>query len=102
MRKRLFPALAASLIAGAASTAVLLSQPAAMAADSPVATAADPAQFARGAQTWANTCSRCHNMRDPRELRDDQWRAAMAHMRVRAGLTGQETRDVLVFLQGSN
>lgn len=102
MKKRLFPALVASLIAGAASTAVLLSQPAAMAADTPAATPADPAQFARGAQTWANTCARCHNMRDPKELRDDQWRAAMAHMRVRAGLTGQETRDVLVFLQGSN
>lgn len=72
-------------------------------ANEPASTAQpDPQQFARGAQTWANTCARCHNMRDPKELRDDQWRAAMAHMRVRAGLTGQEMRDVLVFLQGSN
>lgn len=29
-------------------------------------------------------------------------RVAIAHMRVRANLTGQEARDVLVFLQGSN
>ena len=62
----------------------------------------DPMQFARGAQTWADNCGRCHNMRNPKELRDDQWRAAMTHMRVRAGLTGEETRDILAFLQGSN
>lgn len=77
-------------------------QPTAMAAESDSATQADPAQFARGAQTWADNCARCHNMRNPKELRDDQWRAAMAHMRVRAGLTGQEMRDVLAFLQESN
>ena len=62
----------------------------------------DPMQFARGAQTWADNCARCHNMRDPKELRDDQWRVVVSHMRVRGGLTGQEARDVLAFLQGSN
>ena len=62
----------------------------------------DPMQFARGAQTWADNCARCHNMRDPKELRDDQWRAAVAHMRVRGNLTGREASDVLAFLQGSN
>lgn len=62
----------------------------------------DPMQFANGAKTWANTCARCHNMRDPKSLRDDQWRAAIAHMRVRAHLTEKEARDVLVFLQQSN
>jgi cytochrome c1 len=41
-------------------------------------------------------------MRDPKELRDDQWRGVIAHMRVRGNLTGQEARDVLAFLQGSN
>ena len=60
------------------------------------------AVLARGAQTWANNCARCHNMRDPKELRDDQWRATVSHMRVRGNLTGKEARDVLVFLQGSN
>lgn len=62
----------------------------------------DPMQFVNGAKTWANTCARCHNMRDPKSLRDDQWRAAMAHMRVRAHLTEKEAEDVLVFLQQSN
>ena len=62
----------------------------------------DPAAFARGAQAWADNCARCHNMRDPRELRDDQWRAVVTHMRIRAGLTGDQTRDILRFLQESN
>jgi len=58
--------------------------------------------FARGARAWADNCNRCHNFRDARELRDDQWRVSMAHMRIRAGLTGQQTRDILKFLQESN
>ena len=56
----------------------------------------------RGAKEWANNCSRCHNMRDPKEFRDDTWKQIVAHMRVRAGLTGQQARDILAFLQSSN
>ncbi|MBI4006787.1 MAG: cytochrome c [Gammaproteobacteria bacterium] len=41
-------------------------------------------------------------MRDPKEFRDDLWRPIVNHMRVRAGLTGQQTRDILAFLQSSN
>ncbi|NOX52072.1 MAG: cytochrome c [Gammaproteobacteria bacterium] len=74
----------------------------ATAEDTAGSTPADPMQFVRGAKTWANTCARCHNMRDPRELRDDQWQGVVAHMRVRANLTGKEARDVLLFLQQSN
>ncbi len=62
----------------------------------------EPGDFAKGAQSWANNCSRCHNMRDPQDLRDDQWITSVFHMRVRAGLTGQQARDILTFLQGSN
>jgi mono/diheme cytochrome c family protein len=58
--------------------------------------------FANGSKVWADTCSRCHNMRGPQELRDDQWITTAFHMRIRAGLTGQETRDVITFLQTSN
>ncbi|EDY83317.1 hypothetical protein VDG1235_2943 [Verrucomicrobiia bacterium DG1235] len=58
--------------------------------------------FAKGASIWANTCVRCHNMRDPKELDDFQWKATLSHMRIRAGLTGQDARDVLAFLQQSN
>ena len=41
-------------------------------------------------------------MRDPQDLRDDLWITTAFHMRVRAGLTGQRTRDILEFLQASN
>ena len=58
--------------------------------------------FAAGSKAWADNCTRCHNMRSPTDLRDDQWVTTMFHMRVRAGLTGQEARDILTFLQGSN
>lgn len=57
---------------------------------------------AKGAKSWADNCARCHNMRDPQDLRDDQWITTVFHMRVRAGLTGQQTRDILTFLQDSN
>lgn len=67
------------------------------AADYPV-----PGNFQQGAKTWSENCGRCHNIRGPRELRDDQWISTVFHMRIRAGLTGQESRDVLTFLQGSN
>ncbi len=56
----------------------------------------------RGVRAWADNCGRCHNIRDPKELRDDQWITTMHHMRVRAGLTGQQMRDILTFLQQSN
>ncbi|GMR20564.1 MAG: hypothetical protein BMS9Abin36_1160 [Gammaproteobacteria bacterium] len=58
--------------------------------------------FVRGARAWADNCLRCHNVRDPKELRDDQWVTTTFHMRVRGGLTGQETRDIITFLQMSN
>lgn len=56
----------------------------------------------RGAKAWAENCSRCHNIREPNEFRDDLWRPIVYHMRVRGGLTGQEARDVLKFLQSAN
>lgn len=68
----------------------------------PAAAQGDPASFARGAKEWANNCARCHNARDPKDFRNDQWKVIMGHMRIQSGLTGQETRDVLTFLQGSN
>jgi len=58
--------------------------------------------FSDGSKVWAENCNRCHNMRGPKELRDDQWITTAFHMRIRAGLTGQEVRDVITFLQASN
>lgn len=62
----------------------------------------DPLAFARGARLWAQQCARCHEMRDPKELRDDQWKPVVTHMQIRAGLSGAQARDILLFLQGSN
>jgi cytochrome c5 len=62
----------------------------------------EPGDPVAGAKVWAANCSRCHNARDPADLRDDQWISTAFHMRVRAGLTGQQTRDVLTFMQDSN
>lgn len=61
-----------------------------------------PGTFAEGSKTWVENCARCHNIRSPSDLRDDQWVTSVFHMRIRAGLTGQETRDVLRFLQETN
>lgn len=64
--------------------------------------AADPAAVVRGAKSWGQYCAQCHNARDPKDLSDEQWRVSVNHMRIRAGLTGQEARDILRFLQSSN
>lgn len=82
----------------ALSFAVVLAPLAAHAGD----TGQSAGDFTRGVKAWGDNCARCHNMRDPKEFRDDQWRVTVSHMRVRAGLTGQEERDILTFLQGSN
>lgn len=54
-----------------------------------------------GAKVWANTCVRCHNVRPPSNLSERAWKISMKHMRVRANLTGEETRDVLAFILDS-
>ena len=64
--------------------------------------AAKRGDVAHGAQEWANNCARCHEMRDATEFRDDMWTPVVDHMRVRAGLTGQQARDILEFLQAGN
>ena len=58
--------------------------------------------FVKGAQLWANNCARCHNYRSPKDYRDELWKPVLYHMRLRGGFTGQETRDILEFLQRSN
>lgn len=99
MKRRYNPSV--KLLVASSLTLAFAAVAGAAEADAPNATQ-DPMAFTRGAGAWADNCGRCHNIRDPRELRDDQWRAVMAHMRLRAGLTGQDTRDILSFLQGSN
>ncbi|MCJ7765546.1 MAG: hypothetical protein MUP09_06350 [Thiovulaceae bacterium] len=56
------------------------------------------ADSANGAQVWSAVCMRCHNLRQPADLSTRAWKFSMNHMRIRAGLTGQETRDVQAFI----
>lgn len=51
-----------------------------------------------GAKVFADSCVRCHNVRQPSNLSESRWHIAMQHMRVRAGLTGKQTRDTLAFI----
>lgn len=102
MRTKLVSVVSAMLAALFMGLGIASIQVPVVAAETGTATQSDPMQFARGAKSWADTCARCHNMRDAKSLRDDQWRAAIAHMRVRAGLTAGEAEDILAFLQGSN
>ncbi len=62
----------------------------------------DPAQTARGAKAWAANCARCHNMRSPKELTDEEWAISVTHMRVRANLPGNVADDIIAFLKASN
>lgn len=66
------------------------------------ARAQDRASVGQGAQTWVDNCDRCHQMRDPLDFSALQWRVIVSHMRIRAGLTGREARNVLRFLQQSS
>lgn len=64
--------------------------------------APDAAQFARGAKQWQLVCGSCHNLRSPSELSNAEWEVAMGQMRVRAGLTAAQSRDITAFLKASN
>ena len=55
-----------------------------------------------GAQLWAETCSRCHNVRSPSAYSSDQWQVILHDMRIRGQLTGQEQRQILEFLKSSH
>lgn len=55
-----------------------------------------------GAILWGENCSRCHNTPDPSAFSDVQWEAIGTHMRIRGGLTADDTRKIIEFLQQSN
>jgi len=61
----------------------------------------DAGILARGAEAWANQCSRCHNLRSPSELSPDLWDISVMHMRVRANIPGRTADDIKAFLMSS-
>ena len=58
--------------------------------------------FARGAKYYADNCGRCHKARSPSEHRDREWSIIITHMRITAGLPGQQARDIYAFMAASN
>lgn len=66
------------------------------------AVAQDGVAVAEGARVYGTTCGRCHNARSPLERSDRDWITIIAHMRVRANMTGEQVRNVLAFLQATN
>ena len=99
MTRHIKPSLLALWIAG---TIAVGSSPA-IAADDTKADAAPVPSAARGKKAWTENCARCHEMRDPKDLTDREWPAVIRHMRVRAGLTGQEERDLFeLFIKGNS
>jgi hypothetical protein len=61
-----------------------------------------PPPHKSGVELWSETCARCHNLRPPATYSDAQWATVVHHMRLRANLTGEETREITKFLQASN
>lgn len=55
-----------------------------------------------GAQLWSENCARCHNSRSPSTYGNANWDVAMAHMRLRANLTAEESRKVLEFMKSAD
>lgn len=55
-----------------------------------------------GAMLWGENCGRCHNMRPPSSLSDEQWDVAVLHMRTRANLTEEEAKKIVEFLKTAN
>lgn len=56
----------------------------------------------RGAKLYSDNCARCHNARPPDELDDRRWPVVVSHMRVIAGLPGDQARDIEAFLRANN
>lgn len=56
-------------------------------------------QAARGGQIWADTCTRCHNLRPPSQFAPEQWPVIVKHMRTTADLTRAEAEAVAAYLR---
>lgn len=68
----------------------------------PISASDEPQDYARGASLYSGNCGRCHNARGPGEYSDRDWPLIITHMRVIAGLPGDQARAVEAFLRASN
>lgn len=74
------------------------------ASDTEIASGKDDSLTANksGAQLWNDNCYRCHNLRGPETFNAAQWDVITHHMRLRANLTGAETRKITAFLKSAS
>jgi cytochrome c5 len=89
------------VLAGCEQTPKTASTPGAATATAPAVARSATAEKG-GAELWAETCSRCHNLRSPSSYGPRQWDVAVYDMRVRANLTGEEQRKILAFLRAAS
>jgi hypothetical protein len=95
-------AIGGSLMYGCTSSANTATTQNAGASGEPTFALFGPPPHKTGVQLWSDNCARCHNSRPPEEFSDAQWETIVHHMRLRANLTGEESREIVKFLQASN
>ena len=61
-----------------------------------------PADISQGSQQWGHQCSRCHNFRSATEFDAKKWQTILLHMRIQAGISGQESRNIYAFLSAQS
>jgi len=101
INKKPLALMAIILSAGALIVTSSMSGNAALAAEEQ-ADRPDPMLIVKGAKAWKENCGRCHNLRSPKELTDDEWDTSVTHMRVRANLAKKDTDAIRAFLKASN
>ncbi len=69
---------------------------------SPAGAADGLPDISRGARLYSENCGRCHNPRGPGEFSDAHWPLIITHMRVIAGLPGDQARAIEQFLVATN
>ena len=55
-----------------------------------------------GAELYSMHCNRCHPERYPTERTAAQWKTILLHMRVRANLSAEQSREILKYLQDNS
>src|SRR5258708_4064083 len=55
-----------------------------------------------GAELYSMHCNRCHPERYPTERTAAQWKTILLHMRVRANLPAEQSREILKYLQDNS
>ncbi len=101
--RRLSPSLLTSTRSTRSIRSIVLTSAISLLLISPQARADEEVvDLARGATLYSQNCGRCHNARGASEFSDVYWPLIITHMRVIAGLPGEQARSIEAFLRASN